>query len=71
MKSSAAKKTDGSEFGFKRISHSNLLEPDEHPSYSSRLRGEKWVQACLKLQLDSNVPRVVAFMVEVARGSMV
>lgn len=42
--------------GFKQILLENLLEPDEHPSYPSRLRGDKWVRECLKPQLDSNVP---------------
>ena len=25
-------------YGFKRVSHTNLLEQDDHPSYRSRLR---------------------------------
>ncbi len=57
--------------GFKQISLENLLEPDEHPSHPSRLRGDKWVRECLKPQLDSKVPVEVAFLFEVARGSMV
>lgn len=57
--------------GFKQISVENLLKPDEHPSYPSRLRGDKWVRECLKPQLDSSVPVEVAFLFEVARGSMV
>jgi len=57
--------------GFKQISPENLLKPDEHPSYPSRLRGEKWVRECLKPQVDSSVPVEVAFLFEVARGSMI
>lgn len=59
------------QYGFKQISWANLQEPDDHPSYRSRLRGEKWVQTCLKPKLDPNVPQEVAFLFEVARGSMV
>jgi hypothetical protein len=57
--------------GFKQISLANLLEPDEHPSYPSRLSGDKWVCACLRPQLNSSVPVEVAFLFEAARGSMV
>ena len=57
--------------GFKRISLENLLTPDEHPSYPSRLRGDKWVRECLKPQLDSSVPVEVAFLFEVAQGAMI
>lgn len=57
--------------GFKQIRPENLLEPDEHPSYPSRLRGNKWVLTCLKPRLDSNVPVEVAFLFEVARGAMI
>ena len=57
--------------GFKQITLENLLKPDEHMSYPSRLRGDKWVLACLKPQVDSSVPVEVAFLFEVARGSMI
>ena len=57
--------------GFKQISLENLLTPDEHPSYPSRLRGDKWVRECLKPQLNSSVPVEVTFLFEVARGAMV
>lgn len=57
--------------GFKKITLENMLEPDEHPSYPSRLRGDKWVRECLKPRLDSSVPVEVAFLFEVARGSIV
>lgn len=70
MKTST-KPPDTIQYGFKRISRANLLEPDEHPAYPSRLRGEKWVQACLKPQLEPGVPKEIAFMFEVARSSMV
>lgn len=59
------------QYGFKLVSPANLLVHDDHPSYPSRLRGEKWVQACLKPQLSANVPQEIAFLFEVARGSMV
>ena len=59
------------QYGFKRISSANLLEHDIHLSYPSRLRGEKWVQACLKPQLEPCVPEEIAFLFEVARGSLV
>ena len=59
------------QYGFKRISLANLLEQDSHPSHPSRLRGDKWVRACLKPQLESCVPEEIAFLFEVARGSMV
>ena len=54
-----------------QISLENLLKPDEHPSYSSHLRGEKWVRECLKPQLASTVPVEVTFLFEAARGSMI
>lgn len=57
--------------GFKQISLENLLKPDEHPSYPSSLRGDRWVRECLKPQLDSSVPVEVTFLYEAARGSMV
>jgi hypothetical protein len=47
------------------------LEPDRHLSYPSKLRGDKWVRACLKPQLESCVPEEIAFLFETARGSMV
>ena len=59
------------QYGFKRISPTNLLQPDNHPSHPSRLRGERWVRACLKPQLESCVPEEIAFLFEVARGAMV
>jgi len=59
------------QYGFKRISPANLLKQDSHPSHPSRLRGDKWVRACLKPQLESCVPEEIAFLFEVARGSMV
>jgi hypothetical protein len=49
----------------------NLLEHDERLAYPSRLKGEKWVQACLKPELAPSVPEEIAFLFEVARGSMV
>ena len=58
-------------YGFKRLTLSNLGIQDTHVSHPSRLRGEKWVRACLKPQLQSSVPEEVAFLFEVARGSMV
>jgi hypothetical protein len=60
-----------SRYGFKNISPANLLDHDDHPSHPSRLRGEKWVRECLKPQLDESVPEEVAFLFEVARGSMI
>jgi hypothetical protein len=57
--------------GFKQITLENLLKPDDHPSYPSRLRGDKWVLACLKPLLDPSVPVEVAFLFEAARGSLV
>lgn len=65
------KNSETIQYGFKRVSWANLVEHDEHPSYRSRLKGEKWVQACLKPQLDSKVPDEIAFLFEVARGSVV
>ena len=62
---------DNIQYGFKQISPANLLEHDDHPSYPSRLRGNKWVRECLKPQLESSVPDEVAFLFEVARGAMV
>ncbi len=60
-----------SQYGFKQITPGNLLQNDDHPSYPSRLRGEKWVRECLKPRLNPSVPEDVAFLFEVARGSMV
>ena len=57
--------------GFKQITLENLLEPDEHPKYPSPLRADKWVRECLKPQLDPSVPVEVAFLFEVARGSLI
>ena len=59
------------QYGFKRISLANLLVPDSNSSHPSRLRDEKWVKACLKPQLEPCVPEEIAFLFEVARGSMV
>jgi hypothetical protein len=59
------------DFHFKRISIANVLEHDEHPSYPSGLRGEKWVQACLKPRLAASVPDEISFLFNIARGSMV
>src|SRR5689334_10516617 len=59
------------QYGFKQISRTNLLKHDEHPAYPSRLKSEKWVEACLKPRLAPTVPDEVAFLFEVARGSMV
>ena len=56
---------------FKQISLDNLRKPDDHPSYPSRLRGDKWVLECLAPRLNSSVPDEVAFLFEVARGSMI
>lgn len=57
--------------GFKQITLENLLKPDDHPSYPSRLRGDKWVLACLKPRLNASVPVEVAFLFETARGSLI
>ncbi len=65
------KPADKIQYGFKRISPANLLEPDDHPSWPCRTRGEKWVRECLKPQLESNVPEEIAFLFETARGSMI
>lgn len=65
------KTADKIQYGFKRISTANLLQQDDHLAYPSRLRGEKWLQACLNPQLEPNVPEEIAFLYEVARGSMV
>ena len=65
------KSSEKLQYGFKRVFWENLLEHDEHPMYRSRLKGERWVQACLKPQLDPRIPEEVAFLFEVARGSMV
>jgi hypothetical protein len=59
------------QYGFKRISAENVKKLDHQTPHRSRLRGAKWVQACLKPQLESCVPKEVAFLYEVARGSMV
>lgn len=65
-------KTDGSShYGFKQITSVNLLQHDDHPSYPSPLRSEKWVKECLKPRLNPNVPEELAFLFEVARGSMI
>lgn len=63
--------TEKIQYGFKRVSTANLFEPDDHPVYPSRLRGEKWVRECLNPQLNPSVPEEVAFLFEVARGSMI
>lgn len=67
----ANKSEDTIEYGFKRISPANLVQPDHMTPYSSRLRGDKWLQACLKPRLEPCVPKEVAFLFEVARGSMI
>jgi hypothetical protein len=60
-----------SRYGFKQITSANLLKEDDHPSYPSPLRGERWVRECLKPKLDPNVPEEVAFLFEAARGAMI
>ena len=52
---------DSIQYGFKRISLANLLKHDDHPSYRSDLRGDKWVRECLKPQLEPSVPDEVAW----------
>ena len=65
-------KWDGTiQYGFKQISRTNFMEPDDHPSFPTRLRGEKWIPACLKPKLEACVPEEIGFLFEVARGSMV
>lgn len=59
------------QYGFKKISPANLLEHDDHAGHPSRLRGEKWIRECQKPQLNPSVPEEVAFLFEVARGSMI
>jgi hypothetical protein len=66
----ATKNADTIQYGFKRISPANLLKEDNHPAYPSGPTHEHWVQACLKPQLESTVPEEIAFLFEVARGSM-
>jgi hypothetical protein len=63
--------TDRIQYGFKRISVANLTEHDEHPSYPSGLQGDQWVKKCMKPKLKPIVPDEIAFLFEVARGSMV
>ena len=59
------------QYGFKRVSLANFTEYDNKTPHRSRLRGEKWVQTCLKPKLESCVPEEIAFLFEVARGSMI
>jgi|GEM_PF-5977543 ATPases with chaperone activity, ATP-binding subunit len=59
------------QYGFKRVTWSNHLEQDHHPAYPSKMRGEQWAQACWKPQLIPSVPKEIAFLFEVARGSMI
>jgi hypothetical protein len=68
--SPARKTADTLQYGFKRVSPANLLKEDNHPSYPSGPSREQWVQACLKPQLVPTVPEEIAFLFEVARGSM-
>jgi len=63
--------TDTLQYGFKRVSPANLLKEDNHPAYPSGPGRERWLQACLKPQLEPAVPEEIAFLFEVARGSMV
>jgi hypothetical protein len=60
-----------SKYGFKQVTPANLFEEDNHPAHPSSLRGEKWVKECLKPELDPSVPEDVAFLFEMARGSMI
>jgi hypothetical protein len=62
---------DTIQYGFKRISLTNLTELDDKPPHLFRRRSKKWVQACLAPQLDACVPEEIAFLYETARGSMV
>jgi hypothetical protein len=59
------------QYGFKQITLENILVEDSHPSYPTKLKGNKWVLECLKPKLESNVPEEVAFLFEMARGSMI
>jgi hypothetical protein len=56
--------------GFKQITPANVLQHDDHPTDASRLR-EKWVTECLKPKLQPGVPEEVAFLFEIARGSLI
>lgn len=60
-----------SRHGFKQVTWVNLLKQDDHPSHPSSLRDQKWVEECLKPELEPNVPEEVAFLFEVARGAMI
>jgi hypothetical protein len=68
--SAARKDADTIQYGFKRVTPTNLVKEDNHPSYPSGPRHEQWLQACLKPKLDPMVPEEIAFLFEVARGSM-
>lgn len=71
LMNSQNKPDDTIHYGFKGISLTNLTEQDSKTPCPSRLKGEKWVKACLKPQLESCVPEEIAFLFEVAQGSMV
>lgn len=58
-------------YGFKRISPANVTELDNQPPHLFPKPNKKWVQECLKPQLDASVPDEVAFLYEAARGAMV
>jgi len=58
-------------YGFKRITLKNVTALDDKPAHISRLRDKKWLQDCMKPQLETCVPEEIAFLYEVARGSMV
>jgi hypothetical protein len=68
---SPVKPVDRIQHGFKKVSWANILEPDDHRSYPSGLRGAQWVRACWQPRLEPGMPEDIAFLFEVARGSMI
>jgi hypothetical protein len=64
--------SDASEtsYGFKRITAANWQEPDV-PRLFGRMTAEAWIEAHLTPQLSPKVPKEIAALFEVARGSMI
>ena len=70
-----------SDFGFKKITVENWLDPDELSSSFARfspttgkaqtITGEDWVRFILEPTLDSSVPKDIQTLFEVARGTLV
>jgi hypothetical protein len=63
--------SDAGNHGFKQVTVANWAEMDDTIQFPAPVADETWVKACLHVQLNPQVPKDIAAMFEVARGSMI